>query len=79
MGPAAVADFLDSPYNRVADVKMLYFFERLSPFALEVLVGLAVLSVVVPYCLRTIDSPAYAHVQGRVAPRAEWEAAEAAP
>ena len=35
MGPAAVADFLDSPYNRVADVKMLYFFERLSPFARE--------------------------------------------
>jgi NAD-dependent dihydropyrimidine dehydrogenase PreA subunit len=202
MGPAAVADFLDSPYNRVADVKMLYFFERLSPLALGVLVGLAVLSAVVPYfwcrylcpygallgalsllsplkvtrhapscidcglctkacpshlpvarlarvssdecfgCLscvaacpvpralrvetpapwpravrpaafvalvvglfvfgtlvaratghwrntitteeyahriRTIDSPAYAHVQGRVAPRAEWEAAEAAP
>jgi len=49
MGPAEVADFLDSPYNRVADVKMLYFFERLSPFALGVLVGLAVLSVVVPY------------------------------
>ena len=49
MGPAAVADFLDSPYNRVADVKMLYFFERLSPFAPEVLVGLVALSVVVPY------------------------------
>jgi polyferredoxin len=49
MGPAAVADFLDSPYNRVADVKMLYFFERLSPLALGVLVGLAVLSAVVPY------------------------------
>lgn len=49
MGPAAVADFLDSPYNRVADVKMLYFFERLSPFALKVILGLALLSVVVPY------------------------------
>jgi polyferredoxin len=49
MGPAAVADFLDSPYNRVADVKMLHFFERLSPFALRVLVGLAVLSVAIPY------------------------------
>ncbi len=49
MGPAAVADFLDSPYNRVADVKMLYFFERLSPFALKALLGLVVLSVVVPY------------------------------
>jgi NAD-dependent dihydropyrimidine dehydrogenase PreA subunit len=49
MGPAAVADFLDSPYNRVADVKMLYFFERLSPLAVKVLVGLALFSVVVPY------------------------------
>jgi polyferredoxin len=49
MGPAAVADFLDSPYNRVADVKMLYFFERLSPFAVKVLAGLVFLSVVVPY------------------------------
>jgi polyferredoxin len=49
MGPAAVADFLDSPYNRVADVKMLYFFERLSPFALKALLGLLGLSVVVPY------------------------------
>jgi polyferredoxin len=49
MGPLAVADFLDSPYNRVADVKMLYFFERLSPFALTVLIGLAALSIVVPY------------------------------
>jgi hypothetical protein len=58
MGPAAVADFLDSPYNRVADVKMLYFFERLSPFALKALVGLVLLSIAVPYswcrnlCLR---------------------------
>jgi NAD-dependent dihydropyrimidine dehydrogenase PreA subunit len=49
MDPAAVADFLDSPYNRVADVKMLYFFERLSPFALKVILGLVVLSIVVPY------------------------------
>jgi len=49
MDPAAVADFLDSPYNRVVDVKMLFFFERLSPFALGVLAGLPVLSVVVPY------------------------------
>ena len=44
-----VADFLDSPYNRVADVKMLYFFERLSPFAFKVLIGLGVASVVIPY------------------------------
>jgi len=49
MDPAAVSDFLDSPYNRVADVKMLFFFERLSPFAGGVLLALVALSVVVPY------------------------------
>jgi NAD-dependent dihydropyrimidine dehydrogenase PreA subunit len=49
MDPLAVADFLDSPYNRVADVKMLHFFERLSPFAWKALVALVGLSVVVPY------------------------------
>ncbi|HUL77259.1 MAG TPA: 4Fe-4S binding protein [Vicinamibacteria bacterium] len=49
MDRAAVGDFLDSPYNRVADVKMLYFFERLSPVAATVLAGLLLLSVVVPY------------------------------
>jgi NAD-dependent dihydropyrimidine dehydrogenase PreA subunit len=49
MTPSAVSDFLDSPYNRVADVKMLYFFQRLSPLALAVVLGLVVLSVLVPY------------------------------
>ena len=49
MSGTDVADFLDSPYNRVADVKMLYFFERLSPLALKVLIGLGVASVVIPY------------------------------
>jgi polyferredoxin len=49
MNARAVLDFLDSPYNRVADVKMLYFFEHLSSFGLEVVAGLVVLSVVVPY------------------------------
>jgi polyferredoxin len=49
MDARAVADFLDSPYNRVADVKMLFFFERLSPFALKVIAGLVALSFVVPY------------------------------
>jgi NAD-dependent dihydropyrimidine dehydrogenase PreA subunit len=44
-----VGDFLDSPYNHVADVKMLYFFERLSPLALTVLLGLGVASVVIPW------------------------------
>ncbi len=47
--PEAVGDFLDSPYNRVADVKMLYFFERLSVLGLTVLGALVVLSVLIPY------------------------------
>lgn len=49
MGPSAVADFLDSPYNRVADVKMLYFFEHISPFGLKVILALTGLSIVIPY------------------------------
>ncbi len=49
LSPSAIAAFLDAPYNRVADVKMLYFFERLSPFALKVLAFLVVLSMVVPF------------------------------
>lgn len=49
MGPADVAQFLNSPYNRVADVKMLYFFEHISPFGLRVLLVLTGLSVVIPY------------------------------
>jgi NAD-dependent dihydropyrimidine dehydrogenase PreA subunit len=49
MGNAAVADFLDSPYNRVADVKMLYFFEQIGPFGLRVLLALVGLSIVIPY------------------------------
>ncbi len=49
MGPQAVGDFLDSPYNRVADVKMLYFFERLSLAGLSTLGVLVLLSLLVPY------------------------------
>jgi polyferredoxin len=49
MDAADVAAFLDSPYNRVADVEMLYFFERLSPLGLGVLAALAALSALVPY------------------------------
>jgi NAD-dependent dihydropyrimidine dehydrogenase PreA subunit len=49
MSPTQVGDFLDSPYDRVADVKMLRFFERLSPLGLAVLLGLVVLSVLIPY------------------------------
>ncbi len=49
MDARSVLDFLDSPYNRVADVKMLYFFERLSPIGLGVIAGLVVISVAIPY------------------------------
>jgi NAD-dependent dihydropyrimidine dehydrogenase PreA subunit len=49
MSATQVGDFLDSPYNRVADAKMLRFFERLSPVGLGVLLGLVLLSVLVPY------------------------------
>ena len=49
MTPGVVAHFLDSPYNKVADIKMLYFFTNISPFALWVIAALVVLSFVVPY------------------------------
>jgi len=49
MTPRAVALFLDSPYNKVADVKMLYFFSRISATTLIVIGALALLSVVIPY------------------------------
>ncbi|MGE5125683.1 MAG: 4Fe-4S binding protein [Betaproteobacteria bacterium] len=49
MDARSVADFLDSPYNSVADVKMLYFFERLSLFGGLTLGALVLLSLLVPY------------------------------
>lgn len=49
MSPADVAAFLASPYNIVADAKMLDFFARLSPFALRVLIALALASILIPY------------------------------
>jgi polyferredoxin len=49
MDAQAVSDFLDSPYNRVADVKMLYFFERLSLAGGLTLALLALASLLVPY------------------------------
>ncbi len=39
--------FLNSPYNKVADVKMLHFFTRLTPTALWILVTLGALSIVI--------------------------------
>lgn len=38
--------FLDSPYNQVADIKMYYFFARISKFSLTVIIILAFLSVI---------------------------------
>lgn len=49
MGPQDVAAFLDSPYSRVADVKLLYFFERMTPAALKVVAAIVFVSMVLPY------------------------------
>ncbi len=38
--------FLDSPYNQVADIKMYYFFAKISKFSLNVIISLAILSVI---------------------------------
>jgi polyferredoxin len=45
-GPALAA-FIGSPYNKVADIKMYLFFAEISALALKVLVVLAVLSLFV--------------------------------
>ncbi len=39
MNAAALDYFIYSPYNMVADIKMLYFFTAITPFAFRVLVG----------------------------------------
>ena len=49
MAPEDVGHFLRSPYNKIADIKMLYFFTHLSPFDSKVILGLLLLSIVVPY------------------------------
>jgi polyferredoxin len=49
MSAAETAAFLDSPYNKVADIKMLWFFTQISTLALQILIVLVVLSFVVPY------------------------------
>ena len=43
----ALDAFIQSPYNKVADVKMYLFFAQISSFALGVILGLVVLSVVI--------------------------------
>ncbi len=44
-----IREFLVTPYNKVADIKMLYFFTHLSPTAVWTLVILTALSFVLPY------------------------------
>lgn len=48
MSPAALREFLDSPYNRVADVKMGLFFTQMGPVGLSVMAVLVLGSVIVP-------------------------------
>lgn len=45
----AIEQFIHSPYNRFADIKMLAFFTDISPLALKVMIGLIVLSFLIPY------------------------------
>ncbi len=45
MSVFVLRSFIYSPYNKVADIKMLLFFEHLSSFSLWVLIGLVVLSI----------------------------------
>lgn len=49
MTPADISSFIDSPYNRVADIKMMLFFTDITPFALKVLISLVILSLLIPY------------------------------
>jgi polyferredoxin len=49
MSPAQIVRFIESPYNKVADVKMLHFFADISTVALTVMATLVLLSFVVPY------------------------------
>jgi len=47
MNAAALEYFIYSPYNMVADIKMLHFFTNISNFALWVLIILFVLSILI--------------------------------
>ncbi len=45
----SIEQFIQSPYNRFADIKMLKFFTQISTTALLVLIGLVVLSVFIQH------------------------------
>ncbi len=47
MDVPALGSFINSPYNRMADVKMYLFFADISAFGLWVIIGLMLLSMVV--------------------------------
>lgn len=49
MPPPAIEQFIQSPYNRFADIQMLAFFTDISPLALKVMLGLIGLSFGIPY------------------------------
>jgi polyferredoxin len=46
MNEIALKEFLDSPYNIVADIKMYYFFAKISRFSLVVIGALFLLSII---------------------------------
>jgi polyferredoxin len=50
MNASALEFFIYSPYNMVADIKMLRFFTRISIFAFWVLIILVVLSILIRNC-----------------------------
>ena len=49
MDAARVDAFLDGDYNKISDVKMYYFFARITPLAAVITAALFVLSFFVPY------------------------------
>lgn len=49
MGELDLKQFIYSPYNRVADIKMMYFFTQMTAFTFWILVLLVLFSVVIPY------------------------------
>ncbi len=45
MTPASLQTFINSPYNRVADIKMYLFFARISPLSVIVVIALTLASI----------------------------------
>jgi polyferredoxin len=49
MGVEALKHFIYSPYNRVADIKMLYFFTHMDEMTMWILILLVLFSLAIPY------------------------------